>query len=153
MINHRMRCKLADGLQAALPWASITVGAPGYPFILVDRGEQIAGSFTEGPRTSVWTRAIPGSRFVMWEKGEDVWLCEDRNPSAGRRGFRAVESVAAPVCHGRAWIKHAMPVLVEACERWCVPVDPNVAAKHLRANERLEIRIRRAPQVAIGGGK
>lgn len=63
--NRTQRLQLAHAIREQLPWAHIVVGARGYNFIEVSRGESIKGSYSTGNKVgyggSAWSRAWPGS--------------------------------------------------------------------------------------------
>lgn len=64
-LNRTQRLAIAHEIRRQLPWAHIIVGARGYNFIEISRGESIRGSYTTGNKIgyggSAWSRAWPGS--------------------------------------------------------------------------------------------
>jgi len=106
-LNRTQRLKLAHAIRAQLPWAHIVVGAKGYNFIEVSRGESIKGSYTTGKTLghmgSAWSRAWPGSYCLHVDLSESWTECRRHMEPRLRETERMVgcNRWVLPQGHGR----------------------------------------------------
>jgi len=151
------RERLAAILRVELPWARIVAGAPRYPFILIDRGERIAGTSPGEPDRgqptrycgSAWSRPVLGSRYIDWRVGEPpaCWeYIDKRFDEEGRRLHscaklvETLEGVPYTAHDTRAWFTMASEALACHAERLLRPVDEHNINAQLRQGEWFEIR-------------
>lgn len=126
-MTYTSRLRIAHGIKARLPWASVVCGARHYSFITIDRGETISYSGSDVRKS--WSGSYPpiGSREVHVLFGQElVQVLENIYPSEFET--QRCKEVWNHAIHPRQWqrrdgIKNAVNELVTVCESWLRPVD------------------------------
>ena len=161
-LNHTQRLQVAREVRRQLPWAHIVVGAPGYNFIAVSRGEVIRGAYSTGAKQgfcgAAWSRPWPHSWVLDVDFSEmSAEYRRHMKPMPNETERMIVcDRWAVPQGHGRQTAADRIKMLAD----WIVTRAVNMPEAPrenglLRRHERFEVKVNELDPLPlrVGGAK